>query len=217
MSRPALSLALLCALAQSASAAAILFDDFDHRGSDAVDWLVTVDDNTAGIFTVTVELDPSSPNVGDITGVFFDLSPALVAGDVIDLTGPSTDFEGAFDGPLTNAGSGANIGGGGTADFDMAVRYGGVGGGDFDLQSVTFSVSTLGGTLDLSDWTRVGVRSQTTGLLSGARGGSSKDVSTLPTAVPDEEGDSVPEPSGIALAAIGALWFARRRRTALPA
>lgn len=196
-----------------ASADTIQFTNFTHSGSDAVDWVVSIDDDTAGVFTVNVGIDPSSPNIfADITGVAFSISGAisggLLATHIVDTTSPASDWAASYIGPASKFGEGSgqvNFEGGSIGLFDAALGYAS---GPLMLTSVRFTVSNLGGVLDLSDWTKFGVRSQSVGDTEFGTG-SSKDWSTTASAVP--------APSGIVgllglAATLGGLTFWRKRQ-----
>ena len=172
-----------------ASADTIQFTNFNHNpGNDAVDWLVSIDDNTAGVFTVNVGIDPSSPNqFADITGIAFSITGAigggLLATHINDTTSPASDWEASYIGPAGKFGEGSgqvNFEGDSIGLFDAAVGYAS---GPLMLTSVRFTVSNLGGVLDLSDWTKFGVRGQSVGDTEFDNG-SSKDWSTTVSAVP---------------------------------
>jgi hypothetical protein len=206
----------------TASAAAIYFD-LDPFTESSADANVTVDDDTPGVFTVTVQIVPESVtgNIGDITGVFFNLSDDVALGDITSVTGGPII---GFANNTNNLGNGVNLNGGGPANpglFDVGLRYAGF--STDDVQLVVFTIDNpigAGGTFTLDDFISFGLRLQTVGPAGGSRGGSSKMFGDDPIPVVEEDNEepipsSAPEPSTLALAAIGGLSLIaglRRRR-----
>lgn len=188
------ALFVVCSLVVSSkpvSADTIYFKDFTHSGSVGVEWLVSINDNTAGVFTIKVGIADSSPfKSADITGVAFSIDGALKDGlttkHILDLT-PKSDFVRSYIGPSDKFGSGkgqVNFSGGTPTVglFDAALGYRA---GEKTLSSVLFTVSTLDGLLKLNDWTKFGVRAQSVGV-SRSGDGSTKDwaLRSGPSAVP---------------------------------
>ncbi len=197
---------VLSAIAGQVSATTISFGLTPFTGS-AADATVLVNDDTAGVFSVSVQVTPETGtnNIGDITGIFFDASDALSVGDINIITGgPSIGFANN----TSNLGGGVNLNGGGPSNpgtFDVGLRFDGF--NIDDVQFVEFAVADLGGTLALADFTRFGLRLQTVGPAGGNRGGSSKLVSGGPTVVPE------PAMALLIAAGLAGIAVVRRRHT----
>ena len=188
------ALFVVCSLVVSTkpvSADTIYFNDFTHSGSVGVDWLVSINDDTVGVFTVNVGIADSSPaKFADITGIAFSIDGALKDGlkakHILNAT-PKSDFVRSYIGPSDKFGKGKGqvnfTGGTPTVGlFDAALGYMA---GDKKLTSVMFTVSTLGGLLTLDDWSKFGVRAQSV-VLSRSSDGSTKDwaMRSSPSTVP---------------------------------
>ena len=182
----------------SAQAASVTFSNFQHAGSDAIDYIVTVDDNTAGKLTFTYKVDMFSTfTVAKLTGFFFDAEDPSSATD-----GPYTaanlgfiDFQ-----PGTSCAQGFNTNqimgpggcnttlqlGAGAGSFESHMWDVGVAWKTNDLslgQIGTFEVSNLGGLIGIGDIGSIGLRGQET---TGS-GGSAKEfelASMNPVPVP---------------------------------
>jgi hypothetical protein len=204
----------------SAVAGSVTFKDFvnqDGNGTGAGDWIdfvVTVHDEMPGKFVVNVGHTATSPNLGDITGVFFDVYEGITpsSAQVTKIVG---DIK-SVDDDTSNLSGGANVTP--IPAFDLGVQYHGltrkVGATTYldDLQSVSFSMSNLG-FLTLEDFTRFGLRAQSVAPNGVDRvtynlQGSTKEYSTTTS------GNVVPLPGAAwgGMALIGALGGARLRR-----
>jgi hypothetical protein len=68
--------ALGLSLTNAGYAMTITYKDFQHVGSDPIDYVVTVSDDPDGYFKITYMVDPASNySVGKFTGFFFDVAP----------------------------------------------------------------------------------------------------------------------------------------------
>ena len=153
--------------------AGMLTFDLDPFIGNPTDALITVDDNTDGFFKVNVKvvLEESTGNIGDISGVFFNLSPLISESDIDCTIG--TPIIG-FGNNTNNLGGGVNLRGGGPKNpglFDVGLRFAGF--HVDDVQEVEFTIRNIS-TLSLDDFTGFGLRLQTVGPLGGNREGSSK-------------------------------------------
>jgi hypothetical protein len=206
---------LLMASVGSASAGTVTFNSFDQYGSDFVNYVVTIDDLTADVFTVNVKIAENSPNSGDILGIAFDLNYEFtdknlnIKGSDITKIGFNTLNN---QGGNNFNGSGANLFSGGTPDVLLTIGRSGSG---FDfITQTSFTIASLGNALDAAfSGTVFGIRAQTVGLNGN---GSSKDIASFFTF----EGAPVPVPAVVwfmGTGLLGLLGFARARKTAVAA
>jgi hypothetical protein len=181
---------LLMAASGTANAASVLFTSFEQYGSETVDYVVSIDDLTAGFFNVNVKIAENSPNQGDIHGVAFalnyEITAAHISGSDITKIGLNT---------LNNQG-GNNFNGQGSGLFTAENNYyllsiGNPGSSTGFITSTNFTIASLGNSLE-NAFSVFGVRAQSVGP-NGS--GSSKDISTTVTL----GGAPVPVPS--------AMWF----------
>ena len=168
---------------------------------DPLEVTLTFDDAAAGSGEVRVDVSVVGGSLGDLRGVFLNLTDAgLLAG--LTVTGPDVT---AFDtsGSVIDLGFGNNLQGGGSpCPCDLAIEIGSPGMGQDDIASTWFILSHSSESLDLSILRDqlVGVRVTSTGEF---REGSSKLGGVV-----------VPEPmiSALLLAAAGLGLVARVRR-----
>ena len=209
----------------SSSYADSIHFDLDPFTGDEAQVFVTVDDDTAGELNVLVEVMPeaNTGNIGDITGIFFDLSKSIEESDITDGPPLPDSLHIGFKNSTNNLGDGVNLFGGGPDNpgrFDVGLQYAGF--EVDDVQLIGFSIDLTGHPeLGLDDFTRVAVRLQSVGPEDGDREGSSKLVSGDPRPGP-RPSPMVPLPSAAwagmsLLAVVGIVKFvlARANRVAV--
>ena len=162
--------------------------DGSDTAKDWIDFVVTVHDELPGKFTITVDQTATSPNLGDITGVYFDAYEGLTKANA-GITKIVGDIEAIYaDTNHLPGGSGINP----IPPFDLGIQYYGmtrkVGKTTYrdDLQSVSFTMNNLDGIINLEDFARFGVRAQSVGpngvdRLTYNLQGSTKEYSTFNT------------------------------------
>ncbi len=198
----------VAALASSAVASAsIIYSDFDHEGSDTVDYRVEVSHNqTAGLFDISYEVT-NSASVGKFSGFFFDLSSDYNASN-IGLTNEFTPSGASVCGMgfgvkkvKGSKGCNSNLNEG-TFDVGLAWKT-----NDLTVAPFvgSFSISDLGH-LALEDWGKIGMRAQD---VNG--GGSAKEVQFTPDVSAPPVAAS--EPGTIALIGLGFMGLIMSRRS----
>ncbi|MBS3954639.1 MAG: hypothetical protein KGZ88_16930 [Methylomicrobium sp.] len=204
---------LLMASAGSASAGTVTFNNFVQYGSDAVNYVVTID-QLADVFNVNVKIAENSPNTGDILGIAFDLNYEITASDI-----DGDDITKIGFNTLNNQG-GNNFNGAGASEFsggrpDVLLTIGNSGSGFDFISQTSFTIAILDGiTLENAfSGTAFGIRAQSVG---PNRNGSSKDIAIIS---PDG-GAPIPVPAAVwfmGTGLLGLLGFARARKTAVAA
>ena len=200
-------LGLALTLPTSGTASTLTFTNFVHNSTPAVLWDVMIDDATANLFTVKVQVAPTSTVIGDILGIGFNVAPTykalLTASDIA-----GTQVTGIFQN-TRSCGQGCNFNGVIPNTFDRLVRLGHQGTAGGLITATTFTIATHGQTLDASTFTMVGIRAQAVGPRPTGGGGSAKDTSSTRVLIA-----AVPEPSStllLALALGSMCAFGRRR------
>lgn len=142
---------------QITNAATLLFSEFESTNTPLlVTPTFSVSDEPTGAFEVTVGIATESEETGLLSGIFFDLSDDLSKSDIV-----GTPTIAKFRNNTKKVGGGVNLNGkfsesGHAFIFDVGFRF-----TKTDISTpLTFTVSDLGGSLNLSDWTRVGLRFQ---------------------------------------------------------
>jgi len=175
---------LLCCTTVQASV--VSFTNFQHVGSDAVDYIVTIEDDaeagvTSGSFRISYEVAPSSPNtVGKLTGFFLDFGepddpPVTFTLADLGFGNESADDLScgqAFNTDSINAGGGCNtqlqLGAGANEYqghlFDIAIAWKSNDLSGFGVSS--FEISNLG--FSIADISAVALRGQDTSGLEGS-------------------------------------------------
>ncbi|NES02482.1 MAG: PEP-CTERM sorting domain-containing protein [Okeania sp. SIO2F4] len=207
-----------------AHAVSFTLDEF--TGTDA-QVNVTLEDQATDTVRFTLEVDPTNTgNIGDITGLFFNVADDNLIGDftltplranpgpndfdfLLDQSGSTTDRN-------NDVANNVNLNGGGTQrDFELGIQIGnsgGLQGGRDDFQSITFDLTASG--FDLNDLIsqNFGVRLQSVG---PDREGSSKLEGLVSSGGEGGNGDmeSTPEPSTIlGLSLLGGAFAGLRRQ-----
>ncbi|MDO9238689.1 MAG: hypothetical protein Q7U30_01635 [Methylicorpusculum sp.] len=202
---------LLMAASGATNAASVLFTAFDQYGSDPVDYVVSIDDLTAGFFNVNVKIAENSPNQGDIRGIAFALNYEITADDISgsDITKIGLNTLNNKDGNNFN-GQGSGLFTGENNYFLLSI--GSEGSSSGFITSTNFAIASLGNSLE-NAFSVFGVRSQSVGP-NGS--GSSKDISTTVTF----DGAPVPVPSAVwfmGSSLIGLMGFSRKAKTSVQA
>lgn len=206
-------------MAPQLKAASITFSNFEHLGSDAIDYIIVIeDDNEAGVssgmFKISYQVDPlSALTTEKLTGFFLDVEDSFAAtsgpynAGNLNLSNQTVASCGqAFNTNAVVAGGGCNtnltLGAGAGAfqghDWDLAIAWK----NNNDLSDglvQSFEIADLG--YDISDIVAIGIRAQAT---TGA-GGSAKEFQV--------GGNEVPLPASTWLfgSALALLTFIKRR------
>lgn len=180
------ALATSCALAfaalipLSASASVIHAVAMSFTGDPLTVSVKIDDETTAGSLTITLEVQEGS--LADLRGFFAQVSDeSLLAGMMV--TGSEISAASFDANNVVRVGGGNNVNGGGSpCPCDLGVEIGSPGIGRNDIQSVTFVLSHVSESLDVSllNGQLIGVRATSVGSLEYGREGSSKLVSVVP-------------------------------------
>lgn len=163
----------------------------------AVPVLVTITDIVGG---VRIQTNVTGNPIGDLRGLFFDLSGSNpTCGQISGWTSCQVN-----EAAVVNLGQGANLQGLGHL-FDVGLEIGGPGIGGDDIQSI---INVIAGSIMASQFTAFGVRVTSVSNEDG-REGSSKLIDLTPDSVPDRP---TPEPGTLLLIGIGLSMLGRTRR-----
>jgi hypothetical protein len=175
---------LLLSSFSAAEAASFTFDTSNFTGADAK-VSITLDDKAAGDGKIqfTVKMPTGATTIGDIRGLFFNISDdSLLSG--LRATGSHVTTTASGAGKISSVGNVNLNGDGGNHVFDFGIEIGenGLKGGKDDIQTTTFVLSHTSRTLDLSLFAQqdFGVRLTSVGTAGGRRELSSKLVGTSP-------------------------------------
>jgi hypothetical protein len=212
--RTVLAATTFAAMSSVASAATLTFGPtgWDYNEAGQVPWVVSIDDNTAGEWNVSLSI-ASGPgtDTGAILGFGFDTS--LVGLTAASFALVSANTVEVITGTFQNAvacGGGCNFNGATNDAFDWIIRLGKSGTSDGLLNDIVFKIFTAE-TLALDSFTRVGIRAQGVGAGPNGGTGSAKDIHDdpdfdTPATVP------LPAAGWLMLAGLGGIAaFARRR------
>jgi hypothetical protein len=196
-------LGALCGAPRATIAATVSASASAFTGS-SLSALVEIDDAAdPGNLVITLSVDDGG-YIGDLRGLFFQVADeSLLAG--LEASGSEVTSSVFSANNVINLGRGSNLNGGGTPCFcDIGIEFGSPGIGEDDLQSITFTLSHVSATLDISLLAAqaFGVRVTSVGDATGSRDLSSKLVGV------------VPEPSTALLMGLGLLGLGTARRRA---
>ncbi|WAL62324.1 PEP-CTERM sorting domain-containing protein [Thermocoleostomius sinensis] len=175
---------LLLSSFSSAEAASFTFNTSNFTGANAK-VSITLDDKAAGEGNIqfTVKMAADATTIGDIRGLFFNISDdSLLSG--LRATGSHVTTTAYGAGKISSVGKANLNGDGGNHLFDFGIEIGenGLKGGKDDIQTTTFVLSHTSRALDLSLFAQqdFGVRLTSVGTVGGSRELSSKLVGTSP-------------------------------------
>lgn len=195
-------------LNSTANAGTITYDTWTTNEGSSGNYIVTIDDNTAGKFNYTLNVNPWN---AEALGIFFDLGDVNIAGPV-GLSGSQVSLVGT-DTSSNSCGAGCNLNGlnppvaAPDGQWELVFRLGTQ--GFNNIQSFSWQTNDFG--LSLSDFGLAGVRAQNlcTGietLPTGSCKGSDKSYGT------PEGNVTVPEPSAWILLLVGLSCIALTRK-----
>lgn len=206
---------LIMASAGSANAGTVTFNNFVQYGTDAVNYVVTIDDLTKNVFTVNVKIAENRPN-GDILGIAFDLNYRFTASN-LNIKG--TDIDKVGFNTLSNGGGnnfdgyGADLFSGGKPDVLLTIGELGPAPRSVLITQTRFTFASLGNSLEEAFLnTAFGIRALSVG--------PDPDVGSKDIALLAFQGATVPVPAAVwfmGTGLLGLLGFARARKTAVAA
>ncbi len=142
-----LSVFIACFLApMTATQAGIMFNVNQQFGSDALDTIVLVEQQTNALkFTLTVD-DSITGNIGDLRGIFFHVADeSLLSG--LTAAGLDVTDQAYSANSVSNLGNGANVNGS-LNPFDAGIEIGSQGIGQNDIRTTMFVLSHSSQALD---------------------------------------------------------------------
>jgi hypothetical protein len=185
---------LFCSAALCA-ASTVTFSPVPGEGP-AVPVTVEVTDTIGG---VEIRATVSGPLIGDLRGLFFQLSGALPSCSEVE---GGTDCQVSSPAAVVDLGGGANMAGTGM-HYELGIEIGTLGIGQDDIQAALITITN--GSIRASDFIGVGVRLTSVGEAGGNRFDSSKLIDTTPET-------QVPEPATWLMIGGGLVFFGLRPR-----